>query len=136
MGSGINKELFFKPGDERIVLSYCFKNIDYFYSPDANKQVTEDIEKFTKNKNFRKIYNNFFCLFVVTTDLWFLLFIVVLFQLEKYLLILLILIYVPLYFINFVRDYKSLCKQEIDNWNKRSIITNKYQNLFKKNKYD
>jgi len=25
------KEQFFRPGDERTVLSYCFKNIDYFY---------------------------------------------------------------------------------------------------------
>jgi len=26
------KDLFYKPGDERAVLSYCFKNIEYFYS--------------------------------------------------------------------------------------------------------
>lgn len=32
MSKIINKELFLKPGDERTVLSYCFKNVDYFYN--------------------------------------------------------------------------------------------------------
>jgi replicative DNA helicase len=32
MSSSGYKEMFYKPGDERAVLSYCFKDIDYFYS--------------------------------------------------------------------------------------------------------
>lgn len=33
------KEQFFRPGDERTILSYCFKNIDYFY--DMSSKLTE-----------------------------------------------------------------------------------------------
>ena len=33
------KEMFFRPGDERTVLSYCFKSIDYFY--DLSSKVNE-----------------------------------------------------------------------------------------------
>jgi len=39
MPISVVKELFFRPGDERAVLSYCFKSIDYFY--DLSSKITE-----------------------------------------------------------------------------------------------
>jgi len=39
MSEAIIKELFFCPGDERAVLAYCFKSIDYFH--DLSSKITE-----------------------------------------------------------------------------------------------
>jgi phosphatidylglycerophosphate synthase len=88
------------------------KKIDPFYQADMNKHLTDHINNFTENKMIRKFYNNFLRLFVDVTDLWFLLFFAVLFQLEKYLLFILIVLYAFLYFINFRRKYRKLCLEE------------------------
>jgi hypothetical protein len=88
------------------------KKIDPFYQTDMNKHLTDHIDNFTENKNMRRFYNNFLRLFIDATDLWFLLFFVVLFQLEKYLLPILIVIYIPLYFVNFHRKYIRLQLEE------------------------
>lgn len=88
------------------------RKIDPFYSADMNKHLTEHINNFTKNKNIRNVYNNFLRLFIDGTDLWFLLFVVVILGVEEYLLLILILLYVPLFFISFYKKYNKLYEEE------------------------
>jgi hypothetical protein len=88
------------------------RKIEPFYSADMNKHLTDHINNFTENKIIRNVYNNFLRLFIDGTDLWFLLFVVVVLGIEEYLLLVLIVLYVPLFFINFYKKYKKLYKEE------------------------
>ena len=91
------------------------EKIEPFLPADMNKHQTQFINEFTSNKKLKYAYLYFFRLFIDSTDIWFLIFITVLLtpiiNLESYILIMMFFIYIPLFFVNYVRKYKILQKK-------------------------
>jgi len=61
------KDLFYRPGDERTVLSYCFKSVDYFY--DLTSKLTERDFLSPEHQLLYAIFNGFMNEGVAVLDL-------------------------------------------------------------------